>query len=337
MTSPQTVVLSDRQVDSVCDWIEAFSASRDAFVRYSAGAAQSPNRLRLPLADGRRFALMPSIDLERNALGVKLVGYYPDNPSRGFSRVTGVYTLFDPETGVIRALIEGSSLTNLRTAAGAVVAARALARRGWRRLGIIGSGGLAAASARAFAAQDPPEAIHLFSRTAANAERLAGSLREMLRARAPDCVVCVRDSPEALVRDCDIVVCGTDTRVPVFDGGALQSGQLVISLGANTPTTRELDARTMTAGRLFVDSRSAVLAECGEIALARHEGCFAQDPDLTEIGEVLAGLRPGRVDDRETLVFLSTGLAIQDALTATGLLRSARARGIGTAVSMIEP
>jgi ornithine cyclodeaminase/alanine dehydrogenase-like protein (mu-crystallin family) len=336
MTTANLVVLSDRQLLRLCDWATACDASDEAFRRYSAREVLSPDRIRLPLADGRRFALMPSADLGSDALGVKLVGYYPDNPSLGHARVTGVYALFDPGTGILRALLEGSALTNLRTAAGAVVTARALAPRGWRRLGIIGSGGLAGASARAFASQCRPEAIDLYSRTAANAGTLAASLRAEFDALGTPIDVRVRTTPEDLVRDADVIVCGTDTRTPVFDGRALRGGQLVVSLGANTPTTRELDAVTMTAGRLFVDSRTAVMAECGEIALARQEGHFADPPELTEIGDVLAGRRPGRLDERETLVFLSTGLAVQDVLTALRIDRAARAAGQGTLAPLIE-
>lgn len=334
--SNRVVVLSGRQIERICDWKLAFEASADAFLRYSTADVQSPNRMRLQLGDGRRFALMPSVDPGRGALGVKLVGYYPDNPAHGLARVTGVYALFDPQTGTIGALMEGGTLTNLRTAAGAVVAARALARPGWRRLGVIGSGGLACASARAFVADGPPESVTVHSRTPANAARLVDTLRSELSAKGLPTVVRVADSVDALVRDSDVIVCGTDTKVPVFDGRALRCGQLVISLGANTPATRELDSETMVAGRVFVDSRSAVLSECGEIAIARAEGRLGDEPELTELGAVLAGTRPGRLNDDETLVFLSTGLALQDSLTAIGLMRRALDGGVGTTADLLE-
>lgn len=325
------LILSDRQMQGLIEWPDALRASETAYRHYSAGLANSPNRTRLPLRDGRRFAVMPAADHDANALGVKLVGYYPDNPALGLPRVTGSYVLIDPVTGLPLALMDGTYLTNLRTAAGAIVAARTLGRVGWKRLGIIGSGALATMSAQGFLATDPPASIALYSRTHAHAERLAGSLAAQTSA-----AVRAYATPEDVVRESDVILCATDTHTPLFDGGTLRSGQLAISIGANTPTTRELDTQTMTAGRIFCDSRSAVSAECGEVIIAQQEGRLPADPSLTELGAVLNGASPGRHHDHEMLVFLSTGLAVQDVLTARVIVERARQDGAGSAVKLLD-
>ena len=331
MQTPPVRILSDRQMMGLIEWSVALEASHTAFRHFSAGLARSPNRLRLMLHEGRRFAVMPGADLESGALGAKLVGYYPDNPRHGLARVTGAYMLFDPVTGLPLALMEGALLTNLRTAAGAVVAARALAPRGWRRLGIIGSGGLATMSAQAFLATDTPAQIRLYSRTAANLGRLAKDLQAQSGAEIKAC-----RTPEEVVQGADVIICCTDTQAPVFDGAALKGGELVISLGANTPSTRELDLTTMLAGRIFADSRFAVLAECGEIIIPHKEDKLPADPLSAEVGEVLNGTRPGRQDANETLVFLSTGLAVQDALTAQAIYARALREGVGSTAPLFE-
>ncbi len=318
-------------MQGLIDWPDALRASESAYRHYSVGLADSPNRTRLPLRDGRRFAVMPAADHEANALGVKLVGYYPSNPDVGLPRVTGSYILIDPITGLPLALMDGTYLTNLRTAAGAIVAARTLGRRGWRRLGIIGSGALATMSAQGFLAIDPPESIALYSRTPAHVARLTESLANQSSAAVRACT-----TPEDVVHESDVILCATDTHAPLYDGRALRSGQLAISIGANTPTTRELDTQTMTAGRIFCDSRSAVSAECGEIIIAQQEGRLPADPPLTELGAVLNGVSTGRNDDREILTFLSTGLAVQDVLTARIIVERARETGAGSPVTLID-
>ncbi|MFM9888835.1 MAG: ornithine cyclodeaminase family protein, partial [Burkholderiales bacterium] len=331
------LILSDGEMARLIDWPSAFEATKAACRRFSAGVAHSPNRLRIPLEEGRRFAVMPSADLGAGARGAKLIGYYPDNPARGLARVTGIYTLFDPVTGLLLALMEGAYLTNVRTAAGAVVAAEVLARSGWRRLGVIGSGGLGTMAAEAFLAARPAE-IRLFSRTAVNLDRLIRVLEGQLASRPggdiPRIIRC--DTPEDVAGNSDVLVCATDTKTPVFDGTVLTQGQLVISLGANTPTTRELDLPTMRVGRVIADSRSAVLAECGEILIPQRECQLPADPVFGELGEILNGTKMGRQSDSETLVFLSTGLAVQDVLTAQQIYHRALAQGIGTRAALFD-
>jgi ornithine cyclodeaminase len=329
MHNGRVLILSDREMKRLIDWSETRQATETAYRHFSAGLANSPNRMRLMLREGSRFAAMPGADLETGALGAKLVGYYPDNPSRGLARVSAAYVLVDPVSGVVLSLMEGAFLTNIRTAVAAVVAAGALARRGWRRLGVIGSGALATNSAKAFLATERPEQIRLYSRTAANLARFAADLAGHAGVEIVACA-----SPEDVVRGADVIVCATDTHTPVFDGAALESSQLVVSLGANTPATRELDLLTMKRGRFFVDSRLAVLAECGEVILPQKEGTLPADPVYAELGEVLNGTRPGRVDDTETLIFKSTGLAVQDALTAQLMYHRAVEQGVGVSVSL---
>lgn len=333
------LILSDGEMARMVDWPSTFEATRTACRHFSAGLAHSPNRLRIPLAEGRRFAVMPGADLGAGALGAKLVGYYPDNPARGLARVTGIYTLFDPLTGLPLSLMEGAYLTNLRTAAVAVVAAEVLARSGWRRLGVIGSGGLGTMTAEAFLTA-PPAEIRLFSRTAANLDRLIrvleGRLANLQASRHDTPTIIRCDTPEDVAANSDVLVCATDTKTPLFDGAVLTQGQLVISLGANTPTTRELDLPTMRAGRVIADSRSAVLAECGEILIPQREGQLPADPVFAELGELLNGAKMGRQSDAETLVFLSTGLAVQDVLTAQQIYHRALAHGIGTRAALFD-
>lgn len=331
MPAHSVLILSDRQMQGLVEWPDALRASEDAYRHYSAGLANSPNRTRMPLRDGRRFAVMPAVDHGTNGLGVKLVGYYPDNPSQGLPRVTGSYVLIDPTTGLPLAMMDGAYLTNLRTAAGAIVAARTLGRPGWKRLGIIGSGALAAMSAQGFLAEGPPATIALYSRTPANLSRFVDSLSGRASTRVSACT-----TPEDVVRESEVILCATDTLTPLFDGSALSEGQLVISIGANTPATRELDTQTMLAGRIFCDSRSAVSAECGEIIIAQHEGRLPASPELIEIGVVLNSANRGRQSDAETLVFLSTGLAVQDVLTAQVIVERAREKQVGSAVRLIE-
>ena len=258
---------------------------------------------------------------------LKAVTVIPGNPARGLDAHQGLVTLFDGETGVPIAILDASAITAVRTAAVTAVATGLLARHGARTLAILGGGTQARAHLRALG--DGFEQVRVYAPTTAHAEALVE------QADAGRAEVSVAASAEEAVHEADVVVTATSAREPVLRRAWLKPGAHVNAVGASTPQARELDTATVAASALFCDSRESLGHEAGEFALAVSEGLITGiDHVRGELGEVLAGLAPGRRDDGELTLFRSLGLAVEDLAAAELAVAVARERAIGTEVEL---
>jgi ornithine cyclodeaminase/alanine dehydrogenase-like protein (mu-crystallin family) len=259
------------------------------------------------------------------AYGLKTVCIFPGNPARGLDPHQGGVMLFDGETGELRAFVDASAVTSIRTAAVSAVATRALARPDSKVLAILGSGVQARAHLEAMARVLSFEQARVWSRTAEHAHAFAAE------AEAPFPVEAA-ESAEAAVRDADVVVTVTSAREPIVERGWLAPGAHVNAVGSSIPTARELDSATIAAAALFVDRRESTLSESGEYLRAVEEEGIGPDHIRAELGEVLMGSADGRVSPDELTVFVSLGLAVEDLAAAEFLYRRARSEGAGSVV-----
>ena len=263
------------------------------------------------------------------AFALKAVCIMPGNPARGLDAHQGLVTLFDGETGVATAILDASAVTAVRTAAVTAVATRLLARGDARVLAILGAGTQARAHLRALAGVRDFAQVRVYAPTRAHAQAL---VEEGGEARGEFGVAV---SAEEAVRDADVVVTVTSAREPVLRHGWLKPGAHVNAVGASTLQTRELDSETVAASALFCDSRESLRNEAGEFARAVAEGAIPGEEHIrAELGEVLAGMAPGRRDDGELTLFRSLGVAIEDLAAAERAVATARERGIGTEVEL---
>jgi ornithine cyclodeaminase/alanine dehydrogenase-like protein (mu-crystallin family) len=259
------------------------------------------------------------------AYGLKAVCIFPGNPARGLDAHQGGVLLFDGETGQLRALIDGSAVTSIRTAAVSAVATRALARPDSRVLAIVGSGVQARPHLEAMAKVLPFEQARVWSRTPERAQAFAAEAEMPFPVEAAE-------SAEAAVRGADVVVTVTSAREPVVERGWLSPGAHVNAVGSSIPTARELDSATIAAAALFVDRRESTVNESGEYLRAVEEEGIGPDHIRAELGEVLVGSHEGRRSDEELTVFVSLGLAVEDLAVAEYLDRRARSEGAGAVV-----
>jgi ornithine cyclodeaminase/alanine dehydrogenase-like protein (mu-crystallin family) len=253
----------------------------------------------------------------------------PGNPARGLDAHQGLVTLFDGETGVPTAILDASAITAVRTAAVTAVATALLARHDARTLAVLGAGTQARAHLRALAHVRDFRQVRVYAPTRAHAEAL---VEQAGVARAE---VGVAASAEEAVSGADVVVTATSAREPVLRHAWLKQGTHVNAVGASTPQARELDTATVAASALFCDSRQSLRHEAREYQLAISEGLIAGEEHVRgELGEVLAGLAPGRRDDGELTLFRSLGLAVEDLAAAELAVAVARERAIGTEVEL---
>jgi alanine dehydrogenase len=278
---------------------EVIPAMERALAAFSAGQVVQPTRLMVPVAEHRGFlGLMAAY---AGALGVKLVTLYPRN--RGLPTHHATILLFQPETGEPLVSMDGRLITAVRTAAVSAVATRLLARPDAAVLALLGAGVQARSHLQALRLVRDFREVRVWS-----PRRAAAFAREQgIRAVA---------SAEEAVRGADVVVTATTSETPVLAGGWLAPGSHVNAIGAPRPDWRELDDAVLRRARVYVDSREAALAEAGDV--------IAAGAIVAELGEVVAGTRPGRQSAQEITLFKSLGLAVEDVVTAELVYRRAR-------------
>jgi alanine dehydrogenase len=313
----KVLVLSEAEVAALLDVAELLEALADAFRGLSAGRASVPPRI-AARAELGMLGAMP-VYLPGVALGAKLVTVFPGNHARVLPSHQGLIVLFGEEDGTPAAVMDGRHITAVRTGAAAAVAARVLARGDAEVLAILGAGVQGRSHLEAVPRVRDFREVRVASRTPAHAEALA-SLHPAARPVA---------SFEEAVAGADVVCCCTDAREPVLEAAWLAPGAHVSSVGGTFGP--ELDAGTVRAGRVFVEWRGAALEPPPAGA---HELQGLGGGAVTELGEVLAGTRPGRTSGEEITVYKSTGHAVEDAAAARLVYRRAREAGAGLVVEL---
>jgi ornithine cyclodeaminase/alanine dehydrogenase-like protein (mu-crystallin family) len=317
------LVLSDDDVRELLDMESCIEAMAEVLTALARDELHQPLRfvVRPPDAAGL-LGLMPAHRAgDAPAYALKEIVVTPDNPTRGLDAHQGAVLLHDGETGQLVAVVNASPITEIRTAAVSAVATRALARPGAERVAILGAGVQARAHVHAMrAVLDDPE-VRIWARRLAAAEQLAAEVGAI-----------VAPSADAALFGAEVVCTTTTAREPILERRWLARGAHVNAVGSSIPTTRELDTATMADASLFVDRRESTLNESGDYLLAMKEGALGPDHIKAEVGEVLAGIHPGREHDDELTVFKSLGLAVEDLASAELLVRRARAGGAGTEV-----
>ncbi len=313
----ELLYLSRADVERLLDVDAMLDALAAALVILSSGKASVPPRTAVRL-DGGLLGVMPG-HVPGVALESKLVSVFPGNEEHGLPSHQALIALFDENTGAPQAVMDGTYITAIRTGGTAAVAARVLARQDAAVLSILGAGVQGWSHLQTFPRVRDFREIRIASRNVDRARNLAA--RDP-RARAVG-------SFEEAVRGADVVACCTDARRPVLQGGWLKPGAHVSSVGGTFGP--ELDAATLQASDIFVEWRGAVTYPPPAGA---HE-LQGMDPDrVTEVGEVLAGTKPGRVSDDGITLYKSTGHAVEDAATARLVYDRARESGAGTRLQL---
>ncbi len=332
-------ILGARDLDHVLAPRVALAAMRRAFGQLSGGRATVPLRGVLESARGTTL-LMPAFLGGSAELGAKIVSIFPRNAGRGEPVVQGAVLLLDADTGRPRALVDGTRLTAIRTAAGSALATELLADPAADVLAVFGSGTQGRAHIELLAATRPLREIRIVSRSHASARRLAEELRDTparsawtWEPRSPPRIVASADPAEA-VRGAGVVVTATNSREPVFDGSDLAVGAHVNAVGSYRPDTREVDETTIRRARVVVDQREAALAEAGELIIPLRAGRVTTDIIEAELGEIVNGDAPRGRGGYEITLFKSVGNAAQDVAMASEALSAAEREGVGTLVDL---
>lgn len=311
---------------------EAVEIVKHAFIELSSGSADSPLRTAVPLQKHDGLTLfMPAYLSEANALAVKIASIHNRNAERGLPRIHALVVVIDPQTGQPVAIMEGGYLTALRTGAASGVATDLLARADAEVTAIIGAGKQARQQALAVAAVRSIKRFWIYARRSESVVAMIAELQPQL-----DAELLVADSPAQAVRDADVICAATNSRTPVFNGNDLKPGAHVNGIGSYTHEMQEVDFATLRrASRIVVDQREAALAEAGDLIIAIKRGEIRAEDIYAELGEIAAGLKPGRQREDEITYFKSVGNAAQDAAVAQAVYQTAWKKNLGQVFSLI--
>jgi alanine dehydrogenase len=324
------LILTEPQVQALIDVDELITALERAHIQYSAGKTVMPVRLVVPLPqiDGRITA-MPGFLNEDRALGMKVVTYFQNNPKQNLPSILATIMLFSTETGKMMAVMDGGYITAIRTACASAMATKVLSNPTASVLGVLGAGVQARAHIRALCRVRRLQTIKIYSLSGRSATKVNQELESEIGV-----AIETAKSAEETVRGSDLIVTATTAKEPIVSARWLQPGAHINAIGSHRPDARELDGATLARSKVFVDSREAIMAECGDVLLALEEKSVMQDHVQTEIGEVLAGTKPGRSKPDEVTLYKSVGIAIQDVATADLVYHKALEQTLGTNVAL---
>jgi ornithine cyclodeaminase/alanine dehydrogenase-like protein (mu-crystallin family) len=323
-------VISAREVRELLPFGECVEAVEGAMRSVSTGKVLMPLRQSMSMpSDEGRLAWMPGYLRDPECFGIKLLSLFPGNPKVGLSSHVGLYVLYESTHGRPVAIMEGSALTAIRTAAASVVATQALARPDSRTLAVIGTGEEARSHLDAFQAVRPFERVVVWGRNADATRELAEY------ALAAGCArVEIAKSVAAAAIEADVICTVTGSPTALLFGRDVREGTHLCLVGASLPSTREVDDDLVARARYFVDYRGSALAQAGELLGAIQSGRVTESHILGEIGDVLCGSAAGRLAPGDVTVYKSLGVAAQDLVSALVVYRPALERGLGMAAEL---
>ena len=281
----------------------------DTQAAISRGEITPPLRFFIPVAgDKAGMGIMPGDT--PSTFGAKLVSVYANNPALGLPLIQGCILLFDRESGAPAALVDGASVTGIRTAAASGAATRALAREDASVLALLGYGVQAETHLEAMRCVRPVREVRVWGPSLEKAGRFAS------RHARDEVTVTAVDTAREAVSGADIVCAVSAASEPVIEGRWLAEGCHVNLVGSHSPTSREADGETMGRARVFTEITDFAMKEAGDILLAIEEGFLTEGDLAGEIGAVIDGAVEGRRSDDEITLYKSLGNVAQDLVAA---------------------
>ena len=328
------LILNSEQVRQTLPLPAAIEAMKRAFLAISRGEAEMPLRTHLDLSghDGTTLVMPAHVHSgDMDTLAVKIVSVFDGNPQRGLPRILATVLAIDPETGETIALIEGTTITAIRTAAASAAATDVLARSDSATLAIIGSGVQAREHIAAIHCVRNIRKTYIAGKDLSQSEHLVEDLASGAAATG-DIRIC--ETADEAVALADIVCTVTTSPDPVFSPTSVRRGTHINAVGSYRPDTLEIPPETVQDASVFVDHMASALEEAGDLIVPLKSGLIRESHILGEIGDVLAGTIPGRRTESDITLFKSVGCGAEDCVAASEVLKNARELGIGRKLSL---
>ena len=328
----EVLILNHEVVRELLPMAQCIDLMTDTLAALARGTTVQPLRMVMPLP-GRNglLASMPGYLDERQAIGSKILTVFPGNWGTPYESHQGVILLFEAEHGSLKAIVDAGSVTAIRTAAASGAATRVLAREDAGDLAILGTGVQAEKHLEAMMAVRRITRVRVWSRKPENRSRFVKQAA-MTQKIAVEATPSARDA----VQRADLICTTTSSREPLVEGEWIREGAHINAVGACTPQSRELSTTVIVRSRLYTDRLESLLKEAGEYLIPQREGALSANHVRGEIGQVFAGMIPGRGTESEITLFKSLGLAIEDVACAHFLYQSALESGKGTLLNLSQ-
>lgn len=318
----ETLFIGQDEVAELLPMSDCIDVVRAALGDLARGGGIQPLRPVMWLPDKvGALGMMPGYLDSIGTVGIKTVTVFPGNAGSEYDSHQGTVMLFDASNGRLKAVIDATEVTAIRTAAASAVATDLLAEPEASVLAILGAGVQGRTHVEAVPLVRDIDEIRVWSRSRDSALRLAE--------RADDERVRIVETVSDAVAGADIVCTTTASTEPVLPGALLEPGMHVNAVGSSVPFARELDSDAMSRGRIFVDRRESTLNESGDFLMAQADGSIDADDIVAEIGEIIAGTHGGRDSAKDITLFISLGLAVEDVAAGDLVFRNAVDSGKG--------
>jgi alanine dehydrogenase len=323
-------ILSREDVRQALPMYQAIETVKGAFAQLSTGQADVPLRLALnvPRHNGVTL-LMPAYLHTDEQMAVKIVSVFHENPAQGLPLIHALVVVVDATTGRPAAIMDGIYLTALRTGAASGAATDLLARQDTHIAAIFGAGAQGRTQLEAVCAVRPIQEAWIYDKEPERAAAYANEMSQRL-----SLPVRVAETPAEAVHRADVICTATTSSSAVFEDADVQPGTHINAVGAYTPEMQEIPVETVLRAKVVIDHREASLAEAGDLLIPLKQGLITEDHIYAELGEIAAGLKPGRASPEEITLFKSVGVAVQDVAAAGAVLEAARRLNLGSEVAL---
>ena len=324
-----TLLLTRRDVASLLTIEECITAVERAFKLYGEGKAAPPGVLGIHARDGGFHIKAGIMNLERSYFAAKLNANFPENVDRfGLPTIQGVIALCDAENGYPLALMDSIEITIQRTGAATAVAAKYLARSDSKVATICGCGNQGRISLKALSTIVDIEKAFAYDSNREQAQTFAKDLSPKLKID----IESVADL-EKCVRESDICITCTPSKQPFLKKEWIAPGTFIAAVGADSEDKQELDPALFSQNKVVVDLAEQCVT-IGELHHALAAGSIYKEQVHAELGEVVAGTKPGRATSEEIIIFDSTGMALQDVAAAAAVYERALKTSAGKTINL---
>jgi alanine dehydrogenase len=328
----ETILLNQSQISGLLTMREVIESVETAYKVHAERKVQMPAKKYLFYKKFKGdLRIMPCFIRGMDESGVKNVNVHPDNPRKfGLPTVMAMIELVDPQTGFPISVMDGTWITNMRTGAAAGVATKYLARDNSEILGLVGAGVQATTGLEAINEVMDIKEVRVSCRTCQTRENFAKEASEKygIEVKAVDTI-------KEAVKGADVLLTTTPARESVVKSKWVDDGTHINAMGADAPGKQELDSHVLQKAKIIIDCWEQA-SHSGEINIPVHEGLVRRSDIQGKIGDVITGSVPGRTSDDEITVFDSTGLAVQDIVTAWNVYEKALKQGIGQKMNFLE-
>lgn len=331
----EILILKERDILDAVNIKDIIEADKEALKNYSGGKCDIPLRTVIDVdkKNSSTAIFMPGLVEDKNALGIKLIDIYPQNIEKGLITSPSTMILIDKENGFVKAILDGTILTRLRTGAVSGAATEILSNKDANKFLLIGTGGQAERQLEAVLSVRQIKKAYVYDLNFERAKEFAKNMEEKLNDYGAE-IIAIENSEE-VIEDVDIITTVTTSKKPVFDGKKVKKGVHINGVGSYTPDMQETPEEfLMRADKIFTDTNEGVLKESGDVIIPIKSGKLKREKVSHELGNLILSREVGRESEKEITWFKTVGFAGLDLVAAERIYELALEKSIGTKIKM---